>query len=147
MCVPLGNDPTKKAPFTTPNPPGGKPLEQPKKAGLPPPPDKVNTNVIAPTHNRQDLINRGKAQEKPAPTDWSKVKPSANNPDRIKLEQQKSGLVYGPRGKNKVLLKLNPDGTAAYNMGQSYYEDDKNWWSAADLETPDSKPESGGISI
>jgi len=32
-------------------------------------------------------------------------------------------------------------------MGAAYYRNPENWWSAADLETPDSNPESGGISI
>jgi len=144
MCVPI---PGLDSVATTSNPPGGKPLEYPKKAGDAPPPDKVNTKSVAPTHNRQEIINRGKADQKPDPIDWSKRKPSASDPDKIKGERMISDMGYSYRDKNKVRLKLNPDGTAAYNMGAEYYKDDKNWWSAADLETPDSNPKSGGISI
>ena len=144
MCVRYG---------AGPHGPGGKPLEMPKEAGAPPPPDKVNNQEVAPQTNRKELSAKAKAdyeaQEKPI--NWRERLPSKDDPQKVKMARLMGGMDpmatgnwgRGADGKpdyRKIQLKLNPDGTHAGGFGKDYYENPDNWWGAEDfgLEVPNS---------
>ena len=122
---------------------GGRKLEEPKKPGSAPPPDRVNNQEISSQTNREALAARNKAnyEAQPRETNWRERNPSKDDPTNIRLARlQSGGPTKGKPGSKEYIdddrhmLKLNPDGTPALGMGKEYYDDLSNWYSKSDLE-------------
>ena len=143
--------------------PGGRKLEEPKKPGSPPPPDRVNNQEVAPQTDRQRLADEAQAAYKAQPREinWRERNPSKDDPANIRFARLQSG---GPKkGKpgnweyiddDRYQLKLNPDGTPALGMGKEYYDDLSNWYSKSEWEsffgddsTPNSSANDDGVNL
>ena len=123
--------------------PGGKPINEGKKAGAPPPPDRVNNQEVASQSNRQRLADEAQAAYDAQDRDinWRDRRPSKDDPANIRFARLQSG---GPKkGKpgnweyiddDRYQLKLNPDGTPALGMGKEYYDNPDNWYSKSEWE-------------
>jgi len=123
--------------------PSGRPIEEGKKAGAPPPPDRVNNQEVAPQQNRQELRDQAQSDfdSQNREINWRTRRPSKDDPFEIRFARLQSG---GPKkGKpgnweyidpERHSLKLNPDGTPALGMGKDYYDNPENWYSKAELD-------------
>ena len=143
--------------------PGGRKIEEPKKPGSAPPPDRVNNQEVASQTNRQDLADRAQSdyEAQPREINWRTRRPSKDDPHEIRWSRLYSG---GPKkGKpgnweyiddNRYQLKLNPDGSAALGMGKEYYDNLDNWYSKSEWDSffdgsapPDSSANNDGVNL
>ena len=124
--------------------PSGRPIEEGKKAGAPPPPDRVNNQEVTPQQNRQELRDQAQSDfdSQKREINWRERRPSKDEPFEIRYARLQSG---GPKkGKpgnweyidpDRHQLKLNPDGSAALGHGRDYYENLDNWYSKAEWDS------------
>jgi len=124
--------------------PGGRPIEEGKKAGSAPPPDRVNNQEVASQQNRQELRDQAQSDfdSQKREINWRERRPSKDEPFEIRYARLQSG---GPKkGKpgnweyidpERHSLKLNPDGSAALGHGRDYYENLDNWYSKAEWDS------------
>ncbi len=143
--------------------PSGDPINEGKKAGAPPPPDRVNDQEVTPQTDRQRLADQAKADYDSQDIDinWRTRKPSKDDPHEIRWNRMMSG---GPKkgrpgrwessDHDRYQLKLNPDGSPALGHEKAYYDNLDNWYSKDEWDsffgggsTPDSSANDDGVNI
>jgi len=143
--------------------PGGKPINEGKKAGAPPPPDRVNNQEVASQTDRQRLADEAQAayDKQDIDINWRERNPSKDDPDNIRFARlQSGGPLKGKPGRyesadhDRYQLKLNPDGTPALGMGKEYYDNLDNWYSKSEWDsfygdgsTPNSSASDDGVNL
>ena len=143
--------------------PSGRPIEEGKKAGSAPPPDRVNNQEVAPQQNRQELKDQAQSDfdSQKKEINWRTRRPSKDDPFKIRMARLYSdGPKKGKPGNWEYIdperhqLKLNPDGTAALGMGKDYYDNLDNWYSKAEWDSffdgsapPDSSANDDGVNL
>jgi len=125
--------------------PGGRPIEEGKKAGAPPPPDKINDQEVDSQSNRQDLADQAQSDfdSQKKEINWRTRRPSKDDPFKIRWARAfySGGPKKGKPGNweytdpDRHQLKLNPDGTAALGHGKDYYENLDNWYSKSEWDS------------
>ena len=143
--------------------PSGRPIEEGKKAGSAPPPDRVNNQEVAPQQNRQELKDQAQSDfdSQTKEINWRTRRPSKDDPFRIRMARlYGQGPKKGKPGNWEYIdperhsLKLNPDGTAALGHGRDYYENLDNWYSKAEWDSfygaessPDTSANDDGVNL
>jgi len=124
--------------------PSGNPINEGKKLGAPPPPDRVNNQEVESQSDRQRLADQAQADYDAQDIDinWRTRKPSRDDPHRIRWARLYGG---GPKkGKpgnweyideNRHQLKLNPDGSVPLGHGREYYDNLDNWYSKSEWDS------------